>query len=75
MFSGLSDERGVSRIHLCWDRDDEPYEIEALLPIAEDMFTGTTVSFANTSNTYCIVLPQYVGGHCGEWGTGPHLQR
>ena|SRR5438105_2161248 len=71
LVKNFTDAVGQSIVHLCWSDHDEPSQVEALLPIGDGMFAGSFVSFANTSNTYCIVLPKHIGGHCGEWGTGP----
>jgi hypothetical protein len=68
-----TDSNGAASVEVCWTSDDPPWQIEAALHYGPQ-FVGTFASFWNYSDTYCLTLPAYIGGHCGEWGKGPqHL--
>lgn len=64
-----SDSEGKASLEVCWRDDDPAWQIEAKLLFAPQ-FAGTFASFFNYTDTYCLTLPQKIGGHCGEWGTG-----
>lgn len=65
-----TDRDGKASFDVCWSRDDPAFQIEARLHF-EPYFAGTLASFYSNASTYCLTLPQRIGGHCGEWGTGP----
>lgn len=65
-----SDSEGRASFEVCWNADDPAWQVEAQLRFGPQ-FVGTFASFTNTSDTYCLTLPDGIGGHCGEWGTGP----
>jgi hypothetical protein len=69
--SGRSDTAGYISFNVCWSDDDPAWQVEAKLEFG-NQFVGAFTSFFNYTNTYCLTLPQRIGGHCGEWGTGPH---
>jgi type IV pilus biogenesis protein CpaD/CtpE len=66
-----TDTSGNASFAVCWQADDPPSQVEAQLHFGQQ-FVGTLASFVNNSDTYCLTLPSRVGGHCGEWGTGPN---
>jgi len=64
---------GQATLQTCWSEADPPVQIEAALYYDRRQFVGTFASFVNQTDTYCLILPTHIGGHCGEWGTGPPL--
>lgn len=74
--STKSDAEGHTSFEVCWSEADPAWQVEARLELAPQ-FVGTFTSFFNYTDTYCLTLPERIGGHCGDWGTGPHslLQR
>jgi hypothetical protein len=66
-----SDSEGKASLEMCWSDDDPAWQVEATLRL-EPQFVGTLASFFNYTDTYCLTLPQRIGGHCGEWGSGPN---
>lgn len=64
-------DNGEAACQVCWRDDDPASQIEARLGIGPQ-FVGSMASFFNYSNTYCLTLPNRIGGHCGEGGTGPN---
>jgi len=68
-----ANSEGKASFEVCWSNDDPAWQVEAKL-LFEPQFAGTFVSFFNYTDTYCLTLPQRIGGHCGEWGTGPNTR-
>lgn len=64
-----ADREGKATFDVCWSKDDPAWQIEASMRF-EPQFVGTLASFFNYTDTYCLTLPNRIGGHCGEWGTG-----
>ena len=71
LHTGKSDADGKASFNVCWRDDDPAWQVEAQLRFGPQ-FVGALASFFNYTNTYCLTLPQRIGGHCGEWGSGPH---
>jgi hypothetical protein len=68
-----SSDEGSASLPVCWRDEDPAWQVEARLEYGAQ-FVGSIVSFYSYTDTYCLYLPAHVGGHCGEWGTGPvHL--
>src|SRR5262249_4723397 len=65
-----TDANGNGSFEVCWDANNAPAQVEAKLSFLPQ-FVGTFASFYNYTDTYCLALPQKIGGHCGVWGTGP----
>lgn len=65
-----SDSEGKAAFEVCWNEDDPAWQVEATL-LFDSQFVGTLASFFNYTDTYCLTLPQRIGGHCGQWGSGP----
>jgi hypothetical protein len=66
----MSDNDGNASLVVCWKDDDPAWQVEAQLSYGPQ-HVGAIVSFYNYSDTYCLTLPMRIGGHCGQWGTGP----